>query len=211
MYRYPPGYFGWMEYKGLEPIKPDVRLEPGDLFPACRLSLMLPGDGPLLGLPEGTKSFSLASDPLEYLFVVFVSSRCHTCMQELPEYGGIWEMIRSEESVKGRIGMFGLGAGDGPREVMRVRRDFDVQFPLIPDQDGDIFVCLGEVTLPALYFLGKEPDGSYRVLSRHLGPEIDIREVGHKLPQWISVHGQRVHRIENAKQNVDSQKEDPGF
>jgi rhodanese-related sulfurtransferase len=173
VYRFVGGWHGWLKHTGQTlgqgPAGPGV----GDYFPSCRL-VVLEGksDRDYLGLPPGTKAFDLSEAKADFLFVEFYHQLCYGCLREVASYNKLFSKINSDQFLKQRLKMLGLGVGSLLREVRKFRRKEGVRFPLFADHNKEIFRCLGEPELPVAYVLGRNSGGRLkilRILPGHIG------------------------------------------
>lgn len=173
VYRFVPGWHGWLKHTGQAlgqgPAGPGV----GDFFPSCRL-IVLGGesDRGYLGLPAGTKAFDLNEIQADFLFVEFYHQLCYGCLREVASYNALFKRVNSDRFLNKRLKMLGLGVGSLLREVRNFRRKKGVLFPLFADQNKEVFRCLGEPDLPTAYVLGRNGEGRLkilRVLPGHIG------------------------------------------
>jgi len=131
----------------------------GQLFPDSRVETKLPaGHVAYLGLADEATSFRFSDIKAEYLLVNVFSLYCSPCQRTAPAYNEIFDKI-AELGLDGQIKFIGLAAGNTVREMEFWRKQFDVQFPLIPDEDYVLHEAFGSVGTP------------YYVLVRVNGPD----------------------------------------
>ena len=164
--RFGGGWYGWLALQGKSPQDQAIRgLTEGDIFPACRL-VVLRGDADrrYLDLPAGAKSFALTDLRAHFLLVELYSELCSGCLNAVPAYNRLFELIESDPELKGRLKLIGMGAGSSKRAVVKFRRVNQVRFPLFADDKREVFNCLGEPVLPVAYLLKNQGNGRWQIL-----------------------------------------------
>ena len=81
----------------------------------------------------------------------------------------LYEKIQKNPSLKTKIKLIGIGAGNNDAEVNVYKDTFKVPFPLFTDDDFAVHKALGQVKTP--YFIGVtiHQDGSHEVFYSELG------------------------------------------
>ena len=81
----------------------------------------------------------------------------------------MYAKIDDNPSLKGKIKIIGIGAGNTSYEVGTFKKKYNVPFPLFADGDYVIHKMVGEVRTP--YFIGVKinPNGSHQVIYSKLG------------------------------------------
>jgi len=170
--QFPWGYQGWQALKDPESHKalaPKGPLE-GEFFPKCRLAVLQAGkDIAYLGLPSGSRYFSLSDVAGDYVLVEVYNEMCTLCLKELPNINRLFNLVDAEGMPAGQVKLLGLGAGSTRRSVARFRKKTGYDLPLFADEKWHIFGWLGKPTLPVLYLLKKEGEKGLRILLRHGG------------------------------------------
>ncbi len=129
-----------------------------------------------LGL-KSSAPFTLSEIQAKLLLVEFYSFYCHVCMKTAPTVNKLYTYIQGQSTLRDDIKMMGIGITNKPVEVKYYRENFNVKFPLFPDEKREILDTLGIQWTPVLVVM--TPDG--KVLIAHYG-EIDdldgfIREI----------------------------------
>lgn len=122
-----------------------------------------------LGIEEAG-SFRITDIPCDVLLVEIFSMYCPHCQKEAPNLNEFFRLLRNSDRFAERIKMIGIGVGNSAFEVNYFRKQYDIKFPMFPDQDFAIHKILGEVRTP--YFIGIkfEKDGSTTVFLSETGP-----------------------------------------
>lgn len=120
----------------------------GEFFPDSTVQADLPGNhATYLGLTDDAGSFRFSDVKAEYLLINVFSLYCSPCQRDAPDFNEMYEKI-AELGLDERIKFIGLAAGNTVREMEFWRKRFNVQFPLIPDEDYALHETLGGVGTP---------------------------------------------------------------
>jgi len=105
------------------------------------------------------------------MFIVeIMSSMCTGCIGNAPTVNKLYNTILGDETLKKDVKLFAIGVGNVPKELQAFKKLYRVQFPLIPDLDGDVWTALGSAATPAMVIA--TPSG--KVLHSHVGPIKDL-------------------------------------
>ena len=141
----------------------------GSPFPS--ILVPTPEDPPhkrYLGLPE-KKSFNVSEVSARVLIIEIFSMYCPFCQREAPSVNKLFETMNSEPTLREKVKLLGIGAGNSNFEVEIFRNKFGVKFPLIPDPDYKLHKALGEVRTPYFFVLSLSPQSQPRVIYSKLG------------------------------------------
>jgi hypothetical protein len=168
----PWGYQGWQGFKNPSLLKPKAPMGPveGDLFPKCRLALLqTENDAAYLGVPPGSRYFSLTDINGDYFLVEVYDEMCSLCLKALPVTNRLFQLLNKDGPMKKRIKLLGLGAGSTKRSVAKFRRRKGYDIPLFADEKRRVFELLGKPMLPVIFLLKKIPGKGLRIMLRHEG------------------------------------------
>jgi thiol-disulfide isomerase/thioredoxin len=117
----------------------------------------------------GCGTFKIPEIKAKLVIIEIFSMYCPYCQGEAPNVNQLYAKIDDNPSLKGKIKIIGIGAGNTSYEVGTFRKKYNVPFPLFADGDYVIHKMVGEVRTP--YFIGVKinPDGSNRVIYSKLG------------------------------------------
>ena len=81
-----------------------------------------------------------------------------------------------------KVAILGITVGNNAREVVKFQKSFKPQYPILADQDKEVFNCLGNLKgTPQTYILKKDPSGKWYIQYHHRGavssPETYLRKV----------------------------------
>ena len=117
----------------------------------------------------GFGAFKIPEIKAKLVIIEIFSMYCPYCQGEAPNVNQLYAKIDDNPSLKGKIKIIGIGAGNTSYEVGTFKKKYNVPFPLFADGDYVIHKMVGEVRTP--YFIGVKinPDGSNRVIYSKLG------------------------------------------
>lgn len=140
----------------------------GDVFPEITFSI--PGESDYrtyLGLSKG-EYFSIQDIKAKVVVVEVLSMYCPHCQREAPRVNQVYDLIEKDPSLRGKIKLIGIAAGNSTYEKKVFRERYGVPFPLFEDADFELHDILGGVRTP--YFIGVRIDsGVPRVFYSKLG------------------------------------------
>ncbi len=141
----------------------------GDAFPEITLSVPGgTGEKEYLGV-EGKDSFRIAQIKADLVILEIFSMYCPYCQREAPNVNELYKLINKRPDLKDRIKIIGIGAGNTPFEVNVFRNQYDIRFPLSPDESFTVHKAVGEVRTPYFFVLKMNPDGSNKIVYSKVG------------------------------------------
>ena len=145
------------------------QLASGDDLPAIKLPApQTPAAKSYLGLASG-ETFAVSQIKAEVLIIEIFNMYCSNCQREAPRVNELYRLINKDQKLKERIKMIGIGAGNTPLEVEVFRKNYQVIFPLFPDEDYAIHKSVGEVRTPFFICAKRNRDGSLKVFHTNKG------------------------------------------
>lgn len=108
-------------------------------------------DRAYLGL-EGSGRFKLNQIKARILIIEIFNSYCPHCQHSAPLVNNLYRNIQERADLKDKIKIIGIGIGDNLNEINLFKQEYQVTFPLIPDQNSDIGNTFGVEGTPT--FIG---------------------------------------------------------
>jgi peroxiredoxin len=98
----------------------------------------------------------------------------------------LYEKIETNEKLRQRIKIIGIGAGNSEAEVKIYKDSYKVPFPLFADDDFSIHKALGQVKTPYFIAVRIHEDGTHKVFYSEVGA---FKEAGDFLELMIKLSG----------------------
>jgi hypothetical protein len=150
------------------PFAAEKTLSRDEALAAIKLPVPQAAAKDYLGL-TGQGSFAISQIPAQVVIIEIFNMYCSNCQREAPRVNELYRLINKDQKLKGRIKMIGIGAGNTPLEVDVFRKNFQVLFPLFPDEDYTIHKAVGEVRTPFFSCAKINADGSLKIFHSNKG------------------------------------------
>jgi thiol-disulfide isomerase/thioredoxin len=168
------------------PVAAQKELASGDALPAITLPVpQTPAAKSYLGLTAG-EFFTVSQIKAQVVIIEIFNMYCNYCQGEAPLVNELYQLISRDPSLKTTIKMIGIGAGNTPLEVEVFRKNYQVLFPLFPDEDYTIHKAVGEVRTPFFICAKRNTDGSLKVFHTTLG---SFHDAAQYLKQVVTLSG----------------------
>jgi len=152
------------------PLYADDLLSPGNTLPKFEMTAPKnPEQCNYLGI-EGKKKFTLSNIPSKLVIVEFFNIFCPKCHAQAPKANQIYAFIEGDQGLKQDVKMLAVGLLGKPDEMAAYQQKFDIAFPLIPDENGQIVQTLNISAIPQTLIL----DQNGKILSNHTGLMDDV-------------------------------------
>jgi peroxiredoxin len=140
----------------------------GEVFPEIKFTMPEESDyRTYLGL-SGGDHFAIQDIKTKVVVVEILSMYCPHCQREAPRVNEVYELIEKDPSLKGKVKLIGIAAGNSTYEKKVFKKRYTVPFPLFEDPEFELHDILGGVRTP--YFIGVRIDnGVPRVFYSKLG------------------------------------------
>jgi peroxiredoxin len=175
-------------FQAVPPAEPAGNGPPkkGETLPVFNLPVPEnPAHRDYLGLSAGG-AFTIPKIRASVVIVEIFSMYCPYCQREAPEVNSLYQRIEKSPELKDKIKLVGIGAGNSSFEVGIFQKQYNIPFPLFPDEDFSIHKCFGEVRTPYFIVMKIHPDGSHKVIYSEPG---GLKGVDHFLQLIIDLSG----------------------
>lgn len=147
---------GWLVliisyYAGSAAAEPKVGNNVGNLQFSGTLT---PKDRQYLGL-SGPGKFTLMDVKGQYLLVEVFSTICPHCQIQAPGMNQLYRLVSRNPNLARNLKIIGLGYYEKPPALQRYQQKFNVPFPLVPDEKGELSDKLDVPGTPTIVVLDK--------------------------------------------------------
>jgi thiol-disulfide isomerase/thioredoxin len=150
--------------------------QPGGQLPEFKFPLPTDrADRGYLGLSGWGSTFRIPDIKARVVIVEILSMYCPFCQKEAPLVNDLYGAIEKDATLKGKIKIVGVGAGNSAYEVEVFRKKYGIPFPVIPDPDYAAYNLYGEVRTPYFIAVKINDNGTHEVIYSKLGSFGDVR------------------------------------
>ncbi len=114
-------------------------------------------------------SFKLSQINAQIVIIEIFSMYCPYCQKEAPNVNELYQLINSNPYLKDKIKIIGIGAGNTPFEVEVFKKQYNVPFPLFPDESFSVHKSVGNVRTPYFFVIKINADGSNKIIYSKAG------------------------------------------
>jgi hypothetical protein len=144
----------------------------GDLFPRYTFPpLISTEDLAYLGLSEG-KAFTLGDIQADLIVVELLNIYCTSCQKQAPIYNDVFDLVKNDPAMKGKVKWMGVGVGNNQREVESFRSRKRIPFPIVTDTQFKLYEVIGGpggIRTPFTILVRKDEKGRGIVVDSHMG------------------------------------------
>jgi len=125
-----------------------------------------------LGLLEGDH-FSIGQVKAKIVIIEIFSMYCPVCQREAANVNNLFQLIQNNPSLKERVKMLGIGAGNSSFEVDFFKKKYGIEFPLFSDADFSLHKKIGEVRTPHFFGVTLKEDHTFEIFYSKSGDVSD--------------------------------------
>jgi peroxiredoxin len=153
----------------------NTSLMKGEKLPAINLPIPKnPNEKIYLGL-SGDGVFKISQIKAQAVLIKIFNLYCPICQSTAGVMTEIYKQVENNPTLKGKIKLIGIGAGNNLLEVEVFKQNHNITFPIFPDEDFTIHKALGEVKTPFFIAVKMEGGKSPEIIHTHLGGLTDAR------------------------------------
>jgi len=114
-------------------------------------------------------SFKISHIKADVVILEIFSMYCPYCQKEAPNVNELYQIINNRTDLKDMIKIIGIGAGNTPFEVEVFKKQYNIQFPLFPDETFTVHNSVGEVRTPYFFVFKISADGLNKIIYSKAG------------------------------------------
>ncbi len=167
-------------------------ITPGDFFPDFAFPMTLTrANMDYLGLPQKFfrlfqgDTFSLKDVKADLLHVEFLNTHCFSCGLQAPVMNQVFNLVKNDPNLQGRVKFFGIGAGNNQREVDTYRETKQIPFPIVPDLKFLAYEAIGDPGATPLHLILRRTESGLLVARMKIGlvqkPEAILKFINESL------------------------------
>jgi peroxiredoxin len=127
-----------------------------------------------LGL-SGEGFFKISQIKAKGVLIKIFNLCCPVCQSTASAMAELYRQIENNPALKDKMKLIGIGTGNNLLEIEVFKQNYNIPFPIFPDENFKIHKALGEVRTPFFIALKMEGDGSHEIVHTHLGGLTDTR------------------------------------
>jgi hypothetical protein len=141
----------------------------GGKLPVIRLPIPKdPNEKIYLGL-SGDGFFRIPQIKSEGVLIKIFNLYCPICQSTVAAMAEIYHQIENNPDLRGKLKLIGIGAGNSPLEIEAFKHNYNIPFPIFPDENFKMHQALGEVRTPFFIAVKIEGDRPPEIVQTHLG------------------------------------------
>ena len=129
-----------------------------------------------LGL-SGDDFFEIPQIRSKGVLIKIFNLYCPICQSTAAAMAEVYWQIESHPGLRDKLKLIGIGAGNSLLEIDVFKHNFNIPFPIFPDENFKIHRALGEVRIPFFIAVKIERDRPAEIVRTHLGGFTDAREL----------------------------------
>lgn len=118
---------------------------------------------------DSKKPVSVPNIGADIVIIEIFSLYCPFCQVAAPAVNDIFDLLARSPELGAHVKLIGIGVGNSAYEVDFFKKKYNIQFPLFPDPDFEIYQCLNNPRTPYFICVKNFPNGSSKIVHTHLG------------------------------------------
>ena len=157
----------------------------GEAFPGTILSAPDKKDGAYLGV-NGKDDFSVRDIDANAVLIEYFSMYCPHCQADAPDTVTLYKLIEADEDLAGSLKFIGIGIKNSDYEVNYFRDEYDIPFPMFPDETGAFMNDAGVRLTPTYMLIARDNSGEMVVVFTQVGKIDDPADFLEVLKQHLA-------------------------
>ncbi len=146
-------------------------------------------------------SFALRDIKADLIIIELINIHCLSCQKQAPIMNAIYNLIGLDNNLNNKIRILAVCPGNTFQEVDKFRNQYNIQFPLIPDPQFEIYEVIGDQCGTPFILMARKNKKEHIITGAHLGGITDPLYFMQKVWDSLNIDIQQV--IEKTKKKAE--------